>query len=89
MQVATKRYYSRGLQLEACNSEKVSQENLIKYGALQQGVSVKTETKTSQGYKSPCVFIEVVLLFVLIFSWNSRFLEYRTLQKSVMIIKEI
>jgi hypothetical protein len=50
--------------------------------------SVKTETKTSQGYKSPCVFIEAVLLFVLIFSWNSRFLEYRTLQKSIMIIKE-
>ena len=41
--------------------------------------SVRTKTTTSQGYKSPCIFIEVVLLFILIFSWESIFLEYRTL----------
>jgi hypothetical protein len=37
--------------------------------------SVRTETTTSRGYKSPCIFIEVVLLFVSRFSWNSRFLK--------------
>ena len=37
LQVATKRYYSRGLQLEGCNSEKVSQEKLVTDRALQQG----------------------------------------------------
>jgi hypothetical protein len=51
--------------------------------------SVRTEMKISQGYKSPCVFIEVVLLFILIFSRDSRFLESETLQNFVMIIKEI
>jgi hypothetical protein len=30
--------------------------------------SIRTETTTSRGYKSPCVFIEVVLLFISRFS---------------------
>jgi hypothetical protein len=51
--------------------------------------SIRTEMTTSRGYKSPCIFIEVVLLFILRFSWDSRFSEYRTLQKSVVVIKEI
>jgi hypothetical protein len=37
--------------------------------------SVRTEMTTSQGYKSPCIFIEVVFLFVSRFSWNSRFFK--------------
>jgi hypothetical protein len=51
--------------------------------------SIRDEMETSWGYKYPFIVIEVVLLFVLKFYWDSRFLEYGTLQKSVMLIKEI
>jgi hypothetical protein len=50
--------------------------------------SFRIGTTISWGYKSPCIFIEVVLLFVLIFSWDSRFSKYGTFHKSVVIIKE-
>jgi hypothetical protein len=51
--------------------------------------SVRTENETSRGYKSPCVFIEVVLLFYFIFLWDFGSSKYGTLQKFVMVIKEI
>jgi hypothetical protein len=49
--------------------------------------SVRTETKTSRGYKSPRVFIEVVLLYY-DFRGTLGLQNVGLLQKSFMIFKE-
>jgi hypothetical protein len=56
---------------------------------------IRTKMTTSRGCKSPCVFIEVVLLFTLIFSWDFRSSKYgvekfcRSTQRNIKIARKI